>query len=173
MFDMVTTDQRQQTLGQWIVAKRGARRGPYGRKMTQQELADLAGCSKSYISLLERDGVHSLTGRPVRPEPEVLDRIASALSRNYKEALQYSAEARLLAGYAPSPASPERVPGGMPLYEPFAEDGGLNDEFLGHLGRVYRGLPPGRARDEWKRKLRAEAEAEAELIRRLVEGGSP
>jgi transcriptional regulator with XRE-family HTH domain len=67
--------------------------------MTQEELAEDAEVSKSYISALERGRGASLKGEPIRPSLHVLFRLAKALG-------QPENEVRQAAGYiteAPDP----------------------------------------------------------------------
>jgi transcriptional regulator with XRE-family HTH domain len=147
------------TFGAWLRETRRKAR------MTLEELAEKADCSKNYLSVLERNAPHHKTGALPQPSRKIVTAIALALGEPISDALQ-------AAGYSSGYTYPESPPGNGSeiLHEPFADELTQNGDFLGHLGRVYRGLPPGRARDEWKRKLRADADAEAELIRRLVEG---
>lgn len=81
--------------GKWVSSRRRA------RQWTQDVLAKRAGCTKSYISILERAAPHSSTGRSVLPDVKLVDAIASALAEAPNEERQFIREARLLAGYAP------------------------------------------------------------------------
>ena len=76
-----------EAFARWLKAAR-VREG-----LTQEELGQRAGCSKSYISTLERNAPHSLTGEPIQPDDKLVDAIADALNEPRKTA-------RLLAGYA-------------------------------------------------------------------------
>jgi transcriptional regulator with XRE-family HTH domain len=64
---------------------------------SQQALADLAECSRAYLSKLEA-GVRHETGQPLQPTRGLVVRLARALGASVDEAL-------LAAGYAP-----ERTP---------------------------------------------------------------
>src|SRR5262245_24094592 len=59
---------------------------------TQEQLGDLVGVKKAYISNLERAELSSYTGRPSRPDIEIVDKLAAVLGRPIMEA-------RNLAGY--------------------------------------------------------------------------
>jgi transcriptional regulator with XRE-family HTH domain len=76
------------TFGQWLFEKRRE------AGLTQPQLAESAGTSKQYVSNLERDAPHPLTGALPRPKVEIVDALARALGAPI-------AEARLSAGYAP------------------------------------------------------------------------
>lgn len=77
--------------GQWLKKWRKA------RQLTQTQLAVKAGCGQSIISQHERGVRQEVGGDFIRPEPDLVERLATALGRPVEEA-------RLLAGYAPSPA---------------------------------------------------------------------
>lgn len=62
---------------------------------TQQGLADASGLSKSYISQLEGGKDHPLTGKPVEPSREVVEKIADGLNCDIDEALGAAGYARL------------------------------------------------------------------------------
>lgn len=79
------------SFGVWLFDKRR------DQHLTQQELARLAGCTKQYISNLERNAPHPVTGALPKVSRKKLDDIAGALGVSLSEA-------RLAAGYAP----PER-----------------------------------------------------------------
>lgn len=51
------------TLGQWLRQRRKEKR------LTQAALAALSGVSASYISTIERQQPHSVSGAKLRPEP--------------------------------------------------------------------------------------------------------
>ena len=78
------------SFGQWL---RGVRRA---RGLTQGKLARSCGVTKSYVSRLEHELDHTRDGDPVRPSPEVLDRMARALGVPEQVA-------REAAGHAPAP----------------------------------------------------------------------
>lgn len=75
-----------QHFGEWV------RRWRKAKGLTQQELADMVGKTKSYISNIERNEPNPTTNAPIRPRVEVVDKIGKALSKT-------AAEAREMAGY--------------------------------------------------------------------------
>jgi len=75
------------TFSDWLVEARKSA-GLY-----QEELADMVGCTKAYISMLERNVIASKGGRPIQPSLELVDKIAQALGRS-------KAEARAAANWA-------------------------------------------------------------------------
>ena len=77
-----------QTFGQWLTAAL-SRSG-----LKQAELVERTKLSKSYISTLVNDSQNSTTGRRIRPDEAVVEKIARALGASVEEA-------RLAAGYAP------------------------------------------------------------------------
>lgn len=85
-----TTTVKTSEFGAWLKKWRKARR------FTQQELAAKAGCAYSLISMYERGTRAEKSGDYMRPEPELVEKLAIALSRPVEEA-------RALAGYNPSP----------------------------------------------------------------------
>lgn len=62
--------------------------------LTQTEVAERAGVSPSYISTIERQQPHTITGIPVRPERDKIMAIAKAVGGSPDEAL-------VLCGYLP------------------------------------------------------------------------
>jgi transcriptional regulator with XRE-family HTH domain len=85
--------------------------------LTQQELAERVGCSKSYISTLERDVPHSGSGGSIRP--------SEAMVADFARALGIPLDAlRLAAGYAPLQS----------LVDEHADPPAINS--------YYAGLPP-------------------------------
>ncbi len=56
------------------------------RELTQDEVGELAGISKQYVSNIERNQASALSGSPTRPDIEVVDRLAKALNRPVWEA---------------------------------------------------------------------------------------
>lgn len=80
------------TFGEWLKEKRVAAR------LSQEELADRAGCSKNYVSVLERRMPHPETGALPQPSRAIVTSLATALNVSLKEALS-------AAGYAPEPSS--------------------------------------------------------------------
>lgn len=83
------------TLGQWLRQRRKEKR------LTQAALAALSGVSASYVSTIERQQPHSVSGAKLRPEPNVIAALADALGASRTEALA-------LAGYA-APGATVRV----------------------------------------------------------------
>lgn len=63
-------------------------------RLTQKQLSEISGVSESYISTLERNQPHSVTGAILRPEPDKVEKLAKALKADIDEA-------RVIAGYAP------------------------------------------------------------------------
>ena len=72
--------------------------------LTQTEIAHKAGVSPSYISTIERQQPHTVTGIPVKPEREKVLAIAKAVGGDVNEAL-------VLCGFLPTDASeiPEAI----------------------------------------------------------------
>jgi transcriptional regulator with XRE-family HTH domain len=66
------------------------------RGLTQIQLAAAAKCTQSTISEHERGVKQEVGGDFIRPEPDLVERLATALGRPVEEA-------RALAGYNPSP----------------------------------------------------------------------
>lgn len=121
--------EKQDTVGEWIRRHRTDRRP----KMSQQALADAAGLSRAYISLLERGGIHPDTGKKVEPDVETLDAIARVFAPATRFEKQFQEELRRIAaveaGYIRSELS-----SGELLYERNIEE----DEILS----FYQGIPP-------------------------------
>lgn len=82
------TPMDSKKFSQWLSAARKE------SGMTQPELAAKAKTSKQYISNLERNSPHPVTGAPPQPSVEIVDNLAKALGVPLSEA-------RLAAGYAP------------------------------------------------------------------------
>ncbi len=80
-------ENRAKAFGEWLRQKRKE------RHLTMEELGRKVGLSKQYLSVLERAEPHALTGKPVTPGIDNVDRIAAALEVD-------SGEARRMAGYA-------------------------------------------------------------------------
>jgi transcriptional regulator with XRE-family HTH domain len=76
--------------GAWLLKWRKA------RELTQKELGTKAECAYSLISQYERGVRSEVSGEYMRPEPKLVERLATALDRPVEEA-------RLLAGYNASP----------------------------------------------------------------------
>lgn len=81
--------------GNWLATNR-KRAG-----LTQEELGERAGCTRGYISALERGVTESKSQRPIRPDLALVDSIARALQVS-------QAEARIAAGYAPDALLPDQ-----------------------------------------------------------------
>lgn len=73
--------------GQWLLQHRTE------AKMTQGAVAKKAGVSVSYVSTLEREQPHSITGAKLTPEPDKVIALAKAVGGDENEALD-------LCGYA-------------------------------------------------------------------------
>lgn len=56
-------------------------------KMTMQEMADVCGFSKAYVSLLEK-GINPTTGKPFSPTLQTLNKIASATGQDIDSLLK-------------------------------------------------------------------------------------
>lgn len=138
----------ENNFGKWLFEKRKDKHP----KMSQEDLAQQAGCSRAYISLLERGEGHPKTGKPIRPEPEMIQRLANALGANYDDALR-------AAGYLPDSDQGievelrERVEDGQEYEE--------NDEPT--IVAYYDGLPPddqdvllATAKALWEKKRKSE-----------------
>jgi transcriptional regulator with XRE-family HTH domain len=98
--------------------------------MTQQELAERANSSKSYISILERSAPHSQSGGYIRPSEEMVESFALALNADVNEA-------RLAAGYAANPARTFIVPADAEPVEVTGENTQSVEERIGeHLQQI-------------------------------------
>jgi transcriptional regulator with XRE-family HTH domain len=82
--------QKPSPFGAWLYKWRKA------RGLTQKELGLKAECAYSLISMYERGVRSEVSNTYMRPEPELVERLATALDRPVEEA-------RLLAGYNASP----------------------------------------------------------------------
>lgn len=80
------------SFGRWLFDHRKA------CGLTQAEVASRAGCSKSYLSMLERDQPHPSSGSEIRPSQRLVDSLAVAVAGPLREA-------RLRAGYSPPDAN--------------------------------------------------------------------
>lgn len=78
-----------ENFGQWL------RRHRTDLGLTLREVAERTGLSFSYISALERQQPHSITGKDITPTREKVVLLARAVQGNQDEALT-------AAGYAPS-----------------------------------------------------------------------
>jgi transcriptional regulator with XRE-family HTH domain len=87
---MAGKKQMASPFGQWL------RKWRKSRGLTQVQLAQKAGCGQSILSGYERGQKTERGGDYMRPEPEMVERLATALGRPVEEA-------RALAGYNPSP----------------------------------------------------------------------
>ena len=75
-----------ETLGKWLERHRKR------LSLSQEELAQRAGCTRAYISALEREVIESKAGRPIQPSVEFIESLARALGAPISEA-------REVAGY--------------------------------------------------------------------------
>ena len=82
--------------GEWLKGKR------LDQRLTLETMAHKTGLSKQYISVLERGQPHALTGKPITPKLETVDKIARALGVP-------SGEARHAAGYAAPITEPQTI----------------------------------------------------------------
>jgi transcriptional regulator with XRE-family HTH domain len=132
--------------GVWLREKRKA------RDWTQEELGKKAGISISYVSTLERNQPHSITGTELRPALDKVDAIARALGVPL-------AEARLAAGYAP-PITAEQV---RTLANQLAEkvmaaglddlqDEELREAFMRDMQTIAESMLKGRLQEQEKRR---------------------
>lgn len=85
------SDYNAPFFGQWLRRKR------HQRDLTVSQLADRAGVSKQYVSLLERSAAHPVTGKHVQPGLDKVESLAEALGADVDEA-------RMMAGYEPTQA---------------------------------------------------------------------
>jgi len=85
------------TFGRWLHNKR---REAF---MSMDDLSDKSGCSKNYISVIEREIPSSRTGRPPRPSRDV----AIALAKGVGGDVEYALE---LCGYVGLTAYPQKSP---------------------------------------------------------------
>lgn len=76
-----------ESFGKWLLRHRKA------LQLTQGDVAKAAGVSVSYVSTLEREQPHSLTGEHITPDREKVAALAKAVRGDINEALN-------LAGYA-------------------------------------------------------------------------
>lgn len=95
-------------------------------KMTQQDVASRAGLSFSYISTLERNQPHSLTGNPILPIREKVILIARAVGGDVDEALE-------LCGY--TSGEPQGKPRTLPELVAALERLGIE------MPQFYGGIP--------------------------------
>jgi transcriptional regulator with XRE-family HTH domain len=84
------------SFGKWLHDKR------LDARLSLESLAGKAKVSKQYLSVLERAAPHALTGKPVTPKPELVERLAKALDADIDEA-------RTAAGYASPSREPQTV----------------------------------------------------------------
>jgi transcriptional regulator with XRE-family HTH domain len=76
-----------ETFGKWLLRHRKA------LNMTQSDVAKRSSVSVSYISTIERDQPHSITGEDITPDREKVEALAKAVGGDVGEALH-------MAGYA-------------------------------------------------------------------------
>lgn len=84
---------RAEAFAGWLFDKRRA------ADLTQEELAEASGCTKGYVSQLERATDNTRTGKPARPSEDLVTKMAKALGVTLDDAL-------LAAGYAPTDWQP-------------------------------------------------------------------
>lgn len=72
------------TFGKWLEDQRKRAR------LTQEELGRRVGCTRAYISSLERGVTESKSGRPIQPSKEIVDAIARGLGVPQSLARQYA-----------------------------------------------------------------------------------
>lgn len=113
------------SFGKWLYNQRKEAR------LTQGELARRAHISTSYVSTLEREQEHTVTGALPQPDREIVIDLAKVLNADIDEAL-------LAAGYAPKNAS--QIP--APILEAIGRNGTLTENenelvanFIDMLGR--------------------------------------
>lgn len=94
---------RSKTFGEWLRGKRKA------AGLSLQLVAERAGVSKGYLSNLERNAPHTVSGATPRPSLEAVDAIANAVGAPL-------AEARDAAGYAAPQAEPDPTLSRMLFY---------------------------------------------------------
>ncbi len=99
-----------ETFGKWLLRHRKQ------LGLNQGDVAKKADVSTSYVSTLEREQPHSLTGEKIQPDREKVIALAQAVNGNIDEALR-------LSGF-------DAVP--KPVLRAFAREGSLspNDEIL-------------------------------------------
>lgn len=140
-----------EALSRWVRERRREAR------LSQQELAERAGCSKSYISTLERGSRHSGSGGVVRPSEVFIDNLARGLGVPRDEA-------RLQAGYAPArgaEAPPAQPPD--PLLRAGAE---LRTVYLEML-EIFERLPTGTPRTAFLRALGGQLDFAHSMLREI------
>jgi transcriptional regulator with XRE-family HTH domain len=93
LFRTATMDLKPKTFGDWLKERR------LSAHLSHQQVADRADASKAYISNIERNMPHSVSGALPRPSVEVVDKLCVAVGAPV-------AEGRLMAGYAPAETSP-------------------------------------------------------------------
>lgn len=96
------------SFGKWLRERRE------GAGLTLRELADRAGCSYVYVSMLERGAV-SPSGRRLTPRAEMVEALATALRVPANEA-------RMAAGYAPVLKDSPLTQRAVALFEALPED---------------------------------------------------
>lgn len=89
---------------------------------TQEDLALKSGLSVSYISTIEREQPHSQSGAELRPEPDKIEKLATALKWKTDDALD-------LAGYARKDKIFTRKPETVSEFISLLEAAGLDLQF--------------------------------------------
>jgi transcriptional regulator with XRE-family HTH domain len=98
--------------GEWIRTRR------LELRLRQADVAERAGVSVSYISTLEREQPHSMTGAELRPEPEKVKAIAKALQSDPNALLS-------LYGYKTTPHPPQTLAELLTRLDELGIDGGI------------------------------------------------
>lgn len=117
-------DSMAETFGQWLKKTR------ISRSLNQEQLARLANISKQYVSALEREAPHGITGASPTPKLKTVKALATALAVPESEALRR-------AGYYPQEA--ETDPRQAQLLSYFRElSDNEKDDALALIETVYR-----------------------------------
>ena len=117
-------DSMAETFGQWLKKTR------ISRGLNQEQLATLASVSKQYVSTLEREAPHGITGASPTPKIKTVRALATALAVPESEALRR-------AGYYPEEA--ETDPRQAQLLSYFRElSDNEKDDALALIETVFR-----------------------------------
>jgi len=120
----IRRDSMQETFGEWLVRTRKK------QGLTQLQLASRVGVTKQYISNLERDAPHGISGARPTPSAKVVKKIATGLDVPESEALR-------AAGYYPEEA--EIDPRQTQLLSYFRElSDNERDDALALMETIYR-----------------------------------
>lgn len=109
-----------ENFGQWL------RRHRKQLRLTQKDVADRANLSFSYVSTLERQQPHTITGNDILPTREKVESLARAVQGDLNEAL-------LLCGYAPVNVQMQNgfkihLPDGLEMYIPYSVEISTQEE---------------------------------------------